>query len=339
MPTDRAPSYQMFKAASGAAPSAMPLRLLNKGPSYFRRQQHSPGHKPSAVERLEADKAKYVKSRQVASTRQEPVKPVLGNNSLWSPTLRLLNSPSNSSSRNRRGISARKGILNLEILNNLINISDSPVPLGSLDSRVNNAAQVKKKLFFQTDCEQAIGISASSLQSPTLKAAVRRVDVRPNVRGARRPFASIPSPASPDKCTSPSLGSRSPTPRAKEPVGGSARRQASLHRSKSDLSDKFTRANADLERFFNYCGLGPEEIENVGMERFARATSDIVSTKLASVSSPSSGYARSNYSCAAEETLGERAVYVVSIIERNARVIKWLYGCRQAKESPKASPV
>uniref|UniRef100_A0A4W3I221 Family with sequence similarity 110 member A n=1 Tax=Callorhinchus milii TaxID=7868 RepID=A0A4W3I221_CALMI len=305
---------QGWGSASGAAPSAMPLRLLNKGPSYFRRQQHSPGHKPSAVERLEADKAKYVKSRQVASTRQEPVKPVLGNNSLWSPTLRLLNSPSNSSSRNRRGISARKGILNLEILNNLINISDSPVPLGSLDSRVNNAAQVKKKLFFQTDCEQAIGISASSLQSPTLKAAVRR-------------------------CTSPSLGSRSPTPRAKEPVGGSARRQASLHRSKSDLSDKFTRANADLERFFNYCGLGPEEIENVGMERFARATSDIVSTKLASVSSPSSGYARSNYSCAAEETLGERAVYVVSIIERNARVIKWLYGCRQAKESPKASPV
>lgn len=33
----------------------------------------------------------------------------------------------------------------------------------------------------------------------------------------------------------------------------------------------------------------------------------------------------------------ERPVYGVSVIERNARVIKWLYGMRQAKESPKVA--
>ncbi|KAK3515849.1 hypothetical protein QTP70_034042 [Hemibagrus guttatus] len=55
--------------------SPSPLRLLNKGPDYLRRQIDSGnrGHSVSAVERLEADKAKYVKSQQVINTKQEPV--------------------------------------------------------------------------------------------------------------------------------------------------------------------------------------------------------------------------------------------------------------------------
>ncbi|KAK1899098.1 Protein FAM110B [Dissostichus eleginoides] len=52
--------------------SAMPFRILNKGPDYFRRQAEPGARKLSAVERLEADKAKYVKSQQVALTRQAP---------------------------------------------------------------------------------------------------------------------------------------------------------------------------------------------------------------------------------------------------------------------------
>ncbi|XP_067094642.1 protein FAM110C [Osmerus mordax] len=54
--------------------SPSPLRLLNKGPDYLRRQM-DPGTSPrscSAVERLEADKAKYVKSQHVINSRQEP---------------------------------------------------------------------------------------------------------------------------------------------------------------------------------------------------------------------------------------------------------------------------
>lgn len=55
--------------------SPSPLRLLNKGPDYLRRQIDSGnrGHSVSAVERLEADKAKYVKSQQVINTKQEPM--------------------------------------------------------------------------------------------------------------------------------------------------------------------------------------------------------------------------------------------------------------------------
>ena len=129
---------------------------------------------------------------------------------------------------------------------------------------------------------------------------------------------------------------------------GSARKHPSLHRSKSDLSDRYSRATADLERFFNYCGLDPDEVDGMGgVERFTRANSDIVSiSKLRSVSTPSSecgedaerareeagdeddedGPARGN----------ERVPYGISVIERNARVIKWLYGIRQARDSNSA---
>ncbi|KAG7283451.1 hypothetical protein CRUP_035244 [Coryphaenoides rupestris] len=123
----------------------------------------------------------------------------------------------------------------------------------------------------------------------------------------------------------------------------SGRKPPALHRSKSDLSDRYSRATADLERFFNYCGLAPGEVEALGgVERFARANSDIVSvSKLRSVSTPSSecdgggegpgdevdgegeGPARGN----------ERVPYGISVIERNARVIKWLYGIRQARDA------
>lgn len=113
-----------------------------------------------------------------------------------------------------------------------------------------------------------------------------------------------------------------------------------LHRSKSDLSDRYSRASADLERFFNYCGLDPQEVEHMGAEHFARASSDIVSIKFHSISAASSEGAPSQRSGAtAAEQQDERMPYGISIIERNARVIKWLYGLRQAREPQKVSKV
>ncbi|XP_016090722.1 protein FAM110A-like [Sinocyclocheilus grahami] len=52
----------------------------------------------------------------------------------------------------------------------------------------------------------------------------------------------------------------------------SSRKRPSLTRSKSDVSDCFSRAGAELERFFNYCGLDPSDLEEL-----ARPHSDIVS--------------------------------------------------------------
>ncbi|XP_010213877.1 PREDICTED: protein FAM110A-like [Tinamus guttatus] len=126
----------------------------------------------------------------------------------------------------------------------------------------------------------------------------------------------------------------------RSPCAESARRQPLLHRSKSDLSDRYSRATADLERFFNYCGLDPEELQSLGAERFARAASDIVSVKLPSGSTASSEGGRSP--CSGASPVGrppERMPYGISIVERNARVIKWLYGLRQAREPQKVSNV
>lgn len=127
-----------------------------------------------------------------------------------------------------------------------------------------------------------------------------------------------------------------------------SRKHPALHRSKSDLSDRYSRATADLERFFNYCGLAPEEVEGLGgAERFHRANSDIVS-KLRSVSTPSSEYGGEERAGGegdegedggeedAPGRANERVPYGISVIERNARVIKWLYGIRQARDSGNA---
>nr|XP_015220519.1 PREDICTED: protein FAM110B-like [Lepisosteus oculatus] len=287
MPVETLQAGGMVRQVSSGIPftSAMPFRILHKGPEYFRRQLEPSSKKPSAVERLEADKAKYVKSQQVASTRQEPVKPPLIKKPLMSPgALRAMSTPTRRPPLALRRAEAcnRRGALNLEILNNLINVCDGP-------------------------------LSASR---------------PPAESGGGPPPRALPGPPSP-ACTHLSSAS-----------SRGSRKQPALHRSKSDLSDRYSRATADLERFFNYCGLDPEEIESIGVERFARASSDIVSvSKLHSVSTPSSECGRSQRSRPADEAPGERVPYGVSVIERNARVIKWLYGLRQAREAQRVSNV
>lgn len=105
-----------------------------------------------------------------------------------------------------------------------------------------------------------------------------------------------------------------------------------------------------MERFFNYCGLDPEELEAVGPENFARANSDIVSLNFRSASMISSDCDRSRRSSNEglsdgeegedeEEEAGERVPYGISAVERNARVIKWLYSIKQARETQKVSHV
>ncbi|XP_030222425.1 protein FAM110A [Gadus morhua] len=213
--------------------------------------------------------------------------------------------------------------------------------------------------------------------------AVRRVDVRPPaalrtfpprpalllkpllpLRQTAQPQAppTLPPPPPPPHRTSSASSSTSPSSRLGAPPppypppspaftrlsnASSSRKPPApaLHRSKSDLSDRYSRATADLERFFNYCGLDRGEVEALGgVERFGRANSDIVSvSKLRSVSTPSSecegeggGEGGGGGGGGGEGPGVERAPYGISVIERNARVIKWLYGIRQARDAAHA---
>ncbi|XP_065748865.1 protein FAM110A [Phocoena phocoena] len=279
---------------------ALPFRLQTKVPGYqLQRPADCGARKPSAVERLEADKAKYVKSLHVANTRQEPVQPLLCKQPLFSPgTRRTVLTPC------RRVLPGpgRRPQLDLDILSSLINLCDSPV----------SPAEASRTPGRSEGARQAP--SATPPRPPPNIAAVRRVDV-------------LPLPASPAQpCPSPGTAATS-----------SPARPPGLQRSKSDLSERFSRAAADLERFFNFCGLDQEEARGLGVAHLARANSDIVS-----LAGPSAGPASSDGGCSRrssatiEELARERVPYGVSVIERNARVIKWLYGLRQARETPAA---
>ncbi|CAL1580568.1 unnamed protein product [Knipowitschia caucasica] len=135
MPTEAlAPPSLADNKAPGPAPpfgAAVPLRILNKGPEYFRRTVEPNPKRLSAVERLEADKAKYVKSQEVINAKQEPIKPPV----LAKPTTALLTrrergapggsglpfKPSNNNSKAEHKSGAKRDNLNLEILKNLLN--------------------------------------------------------------------------------------------------------------------------------------------------------------------------------------------------------------------------
>ncbi|XP_069739865.1 protein FAM110B-like [Narcine bancroftii] len=328
----------MLKQDSGTSDFTppIPFRILNKGPDYFRKQMEGSSRKPSAVERLEADKLKYVKSQQVASTRQEPVKasePVL------LPRVRkTLQSPRKTSSAgtSRSENSDWRGALNLETLRNLILICETPnSPTKQSSSNEQTSNSNSRNLQSHSGQEPVHSLDPElrgNILVPAHNAAVKRVDVLPSVN---RRIRSPPCPPLPKSRLPSSASSKGSSGRV--PPELTTRQQLSLHRSKSDLSDHYSRVSANLERFFNYCGLDPEELENMGMECLAR--SDIISLKLHSASNLSSEYGRSQYSNAIEEKPNERIPYGVSIIERNARVIKWLYSCREAKESQRGSPV
>ncbi|KAG8131546.1 hypothetical protein E2320_009466 [Naja naja] len=359
MPVETFQASRGMATVTATAPftSAMPFRILNKGPEYFRRPPASVSRKLSAVERLEADKAKYVKSQQVATTKQTPVRPLVLKQPLFTPGVRrAMFAPNRKVPQvGRRGEGGgAKSSLNLEILNNLINFCDSPLTfpkperspsdspwLPKVHSRNLDSLPSTPKKKAAADMSKHSQSSASSKPSGTV--AVRRVDVRPcGVSPARGPptiqLSPLPAPPAPPK-NLPATPLRCPSPRG-EPRTDSAKRQTLLHRSKSDLSDRYSRATADLERFFNYCGLDPEDVGDMEMERFTRASSDIVSVKFHSVSTSSSAGTPSRRSTVTvEDRQAERMPYGISIVERNARVIKWLYGLRQAKEAQKISNV
>uniref|UniRef100_A0A8C2X462 Protein FAM110B n=1 Tax=Cyclopterus lumpus TaxID=8103 RepID=A0A8C2X462_CYCLU len=379
MPTETlAPALPDSKAAGPATAfsSAVPLRILNKGPDYFRRQVEPNPKRLSAVERLEADKAKYVKSQEVINAKQEPIKPPVLAKPPAGHTLLSKRGPGIGGGGNGGGgpfkasnnnaksdtcptSSSKRGNLNLEILKNLLNSSSSS---GAGSEGLGGGSR------WCPSTSHSLRSFSHSLKVPPINSGGRRSPLQGgNLNLSRRGEGIIDRSRSP---LAPLLTSHSSsdllrlcngkplrTARSsssscdfgdpEHELGSSVARHSSLHRSKSDLSDRYARAGADVERFFNYCGLDPEELEAVGPENFARANSDIVSLNFRSASMISSDCDRSRRSSndglsdgeEDEEEAGERVPYGISAVERNARVIKWLYSIKQARETQKVSHV
>ncbi|KAM4736903.1 protein FAM110A [Anableps anableps] len=402
------PSRQPAKAAVGVSPP----RLRPKGPlgpDFYRRTQTAAAPpKQSAVERLEADKAKYVKS-QVALSKQQPVRAPEMKKPLLNPSTPLRPTRKTPTQANAKQEGVQFDLQHLSsLISDLPNGPLSGVAAGSGDSEAPDgdaAAHSKAPARTQQVKERPqppprpdwssaakVRLKASgpakvdSPDSPWAPVAgtVRRVDVMPQagpVRAAsrppqyvRQPLQPVPlrsqfplrpaashqrlfiqkitpgssplkppdapkpencpvPPAEPSLLASPAFPP--PSPAITRLSSSSSRKRPSLTRSKSDMSDRYSRAGTELERFFNLCGLEPADLQDL-----TASSSDIVSlARFRSVSAPGSECGASNRGGEDEEEdeeatkAADRVPYGVSVIERNARVIKWLYGLRQAKEN------
>ncbi|XP_003793723.1 protein FAM110B [Otolemur garnettii] len=370
MPTESLQTGGMVKPVSpaGTFTSAVPLRILTKGPDYFRRQAEPNPKRLSAVERLEADKAKYVKSQEVINAKQEPVKPAVlakppvcpaAKRALGSPTLRVFG----NHAKPEGGV--QRETLKLEILKNILNSSEGssagsghkhgprnwppPRPDGPDLHRHSFAESLKVYPTQGRGSPQESGSHVGRrLLEPSAESFLHVSHSSSDIRKVTsvKPLKAIPcSSSAPPLPPKPKIAAltttKSPEAEPLEPACGVSRRP-SLQRSKSDLSDRYFRVDADVERFFNYCGLDPEELENLGMENFARANSDIISLNFRSASMISSDCEQSqdsNSDLRNDDSANDRVPYGISAIERNARIIKWLYSIKQAKESQKVSHV
>ncbi|XP_036448178.1 protein FAM110C [Colossoma macropomum] len=123
-------------------------------------------------------------------------------------------------------------------------------------------------------------------------------------------------------------------------------RRNRVSRSHSDISSRYSRNFADFDAFFTYCGLDDDIIELMGRDNFCSGSEGmeeefISSGKVRSVSVVSSddGFSQSSSNRSdglqEDELPDKKTGQGPSVIERNARVIKWLYSCRNATQSGK----
>ncbi|KAM4866891.1 protein FAM110C isoform 1-T3 [Thomomys bottae] len=141
------------------------------------------------------------------------------------------------------------------------------------------------------------------------------------------PATSLSSPAQSGTSTAPAAALAAPEPRVPK--------RRDLQRSPSDLRARRPAASTEADTFFKYCGLDPEVVEALGRENFS-AGSDRAALKVRSVSMAASdgGFSRRSEEGLQGEELADQVPSATSVVERNARIIKWLYTCRKAKETP-----
>ncbi|XP_007942622.1 protein FAM110C [Orycteropus afer afer] len=329
-------------------------RILHRGPEYLRR--HLGAAQParrSAVERLAADRAKYVKSQPVAGSAP-------------SPSSTYESSSESSAGDNRRrardtggqekgaGASdsqaraqcpvARRTIARKPLRPDSLVIyrqrcefvkgSGADSSRGSLVKKLFQGSGKDKALVplempkvreeVKTEGEEARGRTDAATAT---KAAVRSLGSGP-IGGSVLPTS--PAPSLPDGTLS-RCQAVAPGPELREV------RRRGLHRSQSDISSRYSKSFAEFDTFFQYCGLDPEVVEDLGRENFS-AGSDHVAFKIRSVSMATSDSGFSRHSGEdeglQEEELVEQVPTKTSVIEKNARIIKWLYTCKNAKEAP-----
>ncbi|XP_062981887.1 protein FAM110C [Elgaria multicarinata webbii] len=353
MPTEISHAVRMH-AISGFH-SSLTARLLHKGPEYLRKQMEAgnPGRK-SAVERLAADKAKYVKSQQVISTKQEPVAALSSASESSSESCseeskaanhvgeeasaksKVKSMPDSAPAPLERGLPiVRRSSAKRQIRPDSLVIYRQKCEFVRGQSHESARGSLVRRLFQGSSKEKQLVSEASKVllkddvtpetEGPVLsKTASHILDPA----GQRVALNTPPTAVLTDRCdNAPKLTAA--TYEVKEV------RRKCLHRSQSDISSRYSKSFSEFDTFFKYCGLEPAVIEDLGQENFSVA-SDNFSFRIRSISvatSESDFTRHSGDDGLLEEELTEQVPTGTSVIERNARIIKWLYTCKKAKEA------
>ncbi|NXN23216.1 F110D protein, partial [Nycticryphes semicollaris] len=318
------------------------LAWSNRGPECLRETGGRGGRVPSAVERLEADKAKYVKSQQVINTRQEPA---LRGCSPWlSPRGRRLLACQQCKELCQGSELSREGPRKL------------PCPQSPVSRQTGGRRLLRPDSLIiyrqKRDCPggDKENTRGSGLVRRLFQGPLR--DKPPSSPSARRLSEGSPAPQSPEtpvlwvplekkeeRMLRASSGSGSG---GIFPLPGSPVAQSPQPPGKQTLALRVSLPLSEQEQFFNYCGLDRALVELLGRERFGPVGWDNTSARLPGSFESEPGQASGGSDGDAElgeEELDTRLGSVISVVERNARVIKWLYGCQRAWAAAKESTV
>lgn len=332
-------------------------KILEKGPEYLRKQMELESDTKggmSAVERLAATKPKYVKSQQVVNSTQEPAI------NLGSPTV----SSSGSSWSSSLGGSPVTGSISTQATCGTQSCTPGQVRRSSSKKRPDSL------LLYRQKCELLRGSPKSRKHHITRKLLVNSVqksvplpeatDKESDAEDGKEKSSTPEGTAkecgshavtseSEGRRVAGSLGNNVSDTKMTEGVGDISsglltvpqlerRSGKGVSRSHSDISSRYSKNFADFDAFFKYCGLDGEVIESLGRENFS-ARSDELAIKIrsVSVSTSESGFSRNSADSDGlhEDELRKKIRQGTSVIERNARIIKWLYSCKNAKETGK----
>ncbi|XP_075413299.1 protein FAM110C [Tenrec ecaudatus] len=349
MPAGVAPRLGVQDLSPIDAPLSERLRL--RGPEYLR--WHLDAARParrSAVERLAADRAKYVKSPRGPGSGEscsgESPAGARGPGGEQRQAAGAAPSPPGAGA-GAPGPVPRRPIARRPLRPDSLVIYRQKCELGKGTGGDSLRAGLVKKLFQGPGKDRALLAPQMpkgreeevKTEGPDARAKGEDVVV-PKVAGSNPDPGAVAGSVPPAEAPDRSLSGGTPRGCQPAPPGSELRevRRRGLHRSQSDVSSRYSKSFAEgLDTFFQYCGLDPEVVEALGRENFASG-SDHLAFKVRSVSIATSDSGFSRHSGGddglQEEELIEQAPTTTSVVEKNARIIKWLYTCKKAKEAP-----
>lgn len=302
--------------------SSFPSKFLERGPDYLRKQMELESETKvglSAVERLARSKPKYVKSKKVISSTQDPV----------------ISIGSLSVSSNESSNCSTKGKL---VSNLLLTISSGSVPTVSPGAvrRSSSKKRPDSLLLYRQKCD-LLKASANDRRRHALRKLRSKEQISTPEGRTQECTVSEADEKQNDEATKNHKEKTSllTVPCATEEFKRSGK---GVSRSHSDISSRYSRNFADFDAFFKYCGLESDVIESVGKENFSVHSEEMEQhVRSVSVSNSDDGFSRSSGDSDGlqEDEVQGKIRQETSVIERNARIIKWLYSCRNAAERGK----